>query len=257
MDGLAMKTTHGTPRLDGKVAVVTGAAQGIGAAAARRLAGDGARVLCVDLNEAVRDVAAAIGADAGAIVCDVGNADAAASAIDACVARWGRIDILVNNAGISGAAAPLADGEEANFDRVIDVNLRSCWATMRRALPSMVATGGGSIVNVASVAALIGFETLSVYAASKAAIVGMTRTAALEYGAHNIRVNAVCPGGVLTPLARAFNDDESLKAKAGRHALKRYAEPEEIAAAIAFLASDDASFVTGIAMPVDGGMTAH
>ena len=244
-------------RLQGKVAVITGAAQGIGEAAAMRLIREGARVLCVDLNEGVRDVAATLGEAAAALICDVGNTKAAEGIIDTCLSRWGRIDILVNNAGIDGTPALLADGEEVDFDRVIDVNLRSCWATMRRTLPAMMAAGGGSIINVASVAALIGFETLSIYAASKAAIVGMTRTAALEYGRHKIRVNALCPGGVMTPLARSFMDEGSVEAWANLHALKRFAEPEEIAAVITFLASDEASFVTGIAMPVDGGMTAH
>lgn len=247
----------GKPRLSGKVALVTGAAQGIGAAVARRLSLEGARVMCVDLNETVSSVAGSIGIDALATVGDVSDGAVLRAAAELAERHWGRIEILVNNAGIDGTPALLADTADTDFDRVIDVNLRACWLAMRQVLPAMVAGGCGAIVNVASVAALVGFETLSIYAASKAAVVGMTRTAALEYGHHNIRVNAVCPGGILTPLALEFMDEGTMAGWAEKHALKRFAQPDEIAAAVAFLASEDASFITGIAMPVDGGMTAH
>ncbi len=244
-------------RFAGKVAIVTGAAQGIGEATVHRLVSEGATVLCADVKEEVKKVAAAIGDKVHAVVADLGDAQQAYALVKEAVERFGRVDILVNNAGIDGHPTPLAESSEVDFDRVIDVNLRGCWATMKAVLPEMAAAGGGAIVNVSSVAALIGFETLSIYAASKAGIVGMTRTVALEYATKGIRANAVCPGGVMTPLAREFGDPEVLESFAQKHALKRFAEPEEIAAVIAFLASDDASFVTGVAIPVDGGMSAQ
>ena len=246
----------GVRRLEERVAIVTGAASGIGEATARRLNAEGAKLVCVDVSEKVEDLAAEFCDTAIAQIADVADDDQVDRFVALALDRWGRIDILVNNAGIDGQLALLADGDHDNYQRVMDVNLRSCWSAMKAVLPSMVAANAGSIINMSSVGALVGFENLSVYSAAKAGMVGMTRGAALEYGPHGIRINAVCPGGVLTPLAESFMDEGTYKAWADKHALKRFARPEEIAAVVSFLASDEASFVTGSALVADGGMTA-
>lgn len=244
-------------RLKDRVAIVTGAAQGIGHATVMRLVSEGAFVLCLDRSEDVELVASEAGEQAIACVADLTKLADINEAFELVCSRWGRLDILCNNAGIDGNPALLANSEDSDFDNILDVNLRGVYSMMKRALPFMLEAKGGSIINVSSVAALIGFSTLSAYSASKAAVVGLSRTAALEYGPHAIRVNVLCPGGVLTPLAREFMDEGSYQKWADTHALKRFAEPEEIASVIAFLASDDASFITGAVLPVDGGMTAQ
>ncbi len=243
-------------RLEGRVAIITGAASGIGEATARRFADEGAIVVCVDISEKVHDLSDELGDCAFAEIADVADDAQVERFVRSALDRLNRIDVLANNAGIDGQLALLADGDQENYQRVMDVNLRSCWSTMKAVLPSMVAESSGSIINMSSVGALIGFENLSVYSAAKAGLIGMTRGAALEYGAHGIRVNAICPGGVLTPLAESFMDEGTYKAWADKHALKRFARPEEIAAVVSFLASDEASFITGSSLVVDGGMTA-
>lgn len=152
----------------------------------------------------------------------------------------------------------LADCSEAEFDQIIGVNLKGVFLGMKHAIPLMVKAGGGSIINISSVAGLVGFSTLAIYSGSKAGVIGMTRAAALEYGPAKVRVNAICPGGVLTPLSEQFTQDAAALAQwADLHALKRMAVPGEIAGVAAFLASDDASFVTGAAIPADGGYSAR
>jgi NAD(P)-dependent dehydrogenase (short-subunit alcohol dehydrogenase family) len=244
--------------LAGKVAVVTGAAQGIGRAAADRLLAEGCKVLLADINPSVEAAAADGGGQAAHVVADVSREDEVAGMIDLACKRWGRIDILCNNAGTDGKSAPMPELTAADFDFLMQVNLRSVFLGMKYAIPRMAGQGGGAIVNTSSVAGLVGFETQTIYSATKTAILGMTRAAALEWGPSKVRVNAICPGGVLTPLADKFLKEagDSLESWMLKVPLRRFAEPEEIASVIAFLASDEASFITGAAIAADGGFSA-
>lgn len=248
-------------RLLDKIAIVTGAAQGIGHAIAERFIEEGAMVLCADHNPSVHDSIAEFGDKARSIVVDVKREDQMRAMVDLARNAWnGRVDILCNNAGISGRRLALGECSEADFDEVTDIDLKGVFFGMKLVLPLMAGTGGGSIVNIASAAALIGVPSLAIYSGAKSGVLGLTRAAAWEYGLANVRVNAICPGGVVTPLAKQFHDQMETSASTDewtkKHALGRMAEPKEIASVAAFLASDDASFVTGAAIPVDGGMTA-
>ena len=244
-----------------KVAIVTGGGQGGGEGIARVLAREGAKVAVVDLNvEAARRVASSIDPDgrrAVAIRGDVAvKADTEAMAAET-LKLLGAIDILVNNAGVGGASALLRDVTEENWDRVMSVNLKGVWHCMKAQLDHMLIAGKGAIVNNASRSGLVGVPSDGVYGAAKHGVVGLTKAAAIEFAPKGIRVNAVCPGLVETALTRARFGDE-LVARA-RHAnpLGRMAQPEEIAEAVVWLCSDAASFVVGVALPVDGGATAR
>jgi NAD(P)-dependent dehydrogenase (short-subunit alcohol dehydrogenase family) len=239
-------------RLAGKVAVVTGAASGIGGACARRFTDEGARVAGIDV--VVPDDHPC---DAFAIA-DVRDADAVSAAVDGFLAHLGRIDVLVNAAGVSsfGTADTIDDAE---WNRVLDINLKGTWHVARAVLPGMVKQRGGSIVNLASVEGLEGGQSQAAYNASKGGVVLLTRSMAVDYGVHNVRVNCLCPGMIQTPMTAAL-DDKNLKPVLewfrDQHLLGRVGQPEEVAAAALFLASDDASFVTGHALAVDGGYLA-
>jgi len=247
-------------RLEGKVALVTGAASGIGAACAARFTDEGARVVGMDLAE-TGDEAWTHAAGAGAVLLggNVCDEDAVRHAVTTAVERFGGLDVVVNAAGIAGGG-PVHMLSLDDWRRVIDVNLTGTFLVCKHAAAHMLERGGGSIVNVASVEGLEGSEGGSAYNASKGGVVLLTKAMAMDYGRRNIRVNAVCPGFVDTPLLRHVFDDMGLdeyKAKvAYAHQLGRLGRADEIAAAALFLASDDASFVTGHAMPVDGGYTA-
>ena len=245
--------------LEGKVAVVTGAAGGIGAAVVQRLTADGARVLAVDLREPAGLPDGAVGHAA-----DVSAAADVKAFIERAVDDLGGIDILCNNAGIEGAVTALTDYPDEVFDQVLAVNVRGPFLGMKHAVPHMTAAGGGAIVNTASVAGLRGSPRLHAYSASKHALIGLTRSAAAELAPLNIRVNAVCPSPVETRMMRSL--EEGIDAAnptvvhdfiAAQIPLGRYGEPAEVADVIAFLVSDAARFVTGVALPVDGGMTSR
>lgn len=247
----------------GSVALVTGAASGIGRATAEAFAREGARVVVSDVAAGAGEaVAAAIrerGGQAVFAACDVSRPERVEALVARTVEAFGRIDFAFNNAGVEGETAPTAECTEANWDRVMGINLKGVWLCMREEIPRMLAQGGGAIVNCSSVAGLVGFPGIAAYAASKHGLIGLTRTAALEYAARGIRVNAVCPGVIRTPMVERFTGGEA-EAQAqlvASEPIGRMGTPEEVAAAVVWLCSDAASFVTGHAMVVDGGFVAR
>jgi NAD(P)-dependent dehydrogenase (short-subunit alcohol dehydrogenase family) len=246
--------------LVGKAAVVTGAAGGIGRGVALELAREGAVVLVSDLatakagGEETVELIEAEGGTAAFTSCDVTSATDCASLVDAALARFGRLDCAVNNAGIA-VHKPLVEVTEDEYDRVLAVNLKGVFLGMRAQIPAMVERGGGSIVNIASVAGLMAVPLISPYTASKHGIVGLTRNAAMEYGTAGVRVNAVCPNAIRTPLMDA-SPPEFVAELIRPQAIPRVGEPEEVGFAVAYLCSDRAAFVTGVALPVDGGFAA-
>ncbi|AMK26543.1 SDR family NAD(P)-dependent oxidoreductase (plasmid) [Sphingobium sp. SJ10-10] len=245
--------------LNEKIAVVTGAAQGLGKAITSQLVEGGAEVICIDRDLAVNDTAASLGPKAHPIVADIANVAQIASLFATIDERWGGVDILCNNAAISGQPKKLHEYSHIEFDMIVDTNLRSTFLFMKHAIPMMLDRGGGSIVNISSIAGLVGNPSASIYSATKSGIIGLTRTAALEYGDVGIRVNAVCPGGILTPLNEQYLAQDASNAQQwiDKHALKRFADADEVARLVIFLASSSGSFITGAAIPVDGGFTAQ
>lgn len=252
-------------RLDGRAAVVTGAASGIGRACALDLARAGARVVVSDLeraaeggDETVRLVREA-GGEARFVACDVSDGADVLRLVEATVAAFGRLDALVSNAGVGGALAPAADYTEEEWDRVIGVNLRGVWLCMKHAIPVMLEQGGGAIVNVASILGHVGFAGAPAYVAAKHGVVGLTKAAAADYAQRGVRVNAVCPAFIVTPMierAGLTEDPEVRRAIEARHPINRLGQPEEVAGLVTWLCTDAASFVTGASYLVDGGYTA-
>jgi 3alpha(or 20beta)-hydroxysteroid dehydrogenase len=247
-------------RLEGKVALITGAARGQGAAEARLFAAEGAKVVLGDVLDADGEkVASEIGESALYVHHDVSREDSWQQFAARAVQQFGGVDVLVNNAGVLHVA-PIAQIELADYMRVIGINQVGCLLGMKTVVPHMAARGGGSIVNVASVTGVWGTAGLVAYAASKHAVLGMTKTAALELGRARIRVNALLPGGVDTPMYGGAREDWSVTDKSNaiwkRMPLRRIGEPLEMARAALFLASDDSSYCTGTQLLIDGGMTA-
>ncbi len=254
-------------RLQDKVAIVTGAGGGIGGAVAAALAREGAKLTLVDRDRDVLDAAARrIGGAGDPLVqaADVTCAVDVETYTAATVERFGRLDVLFNNAGIEGEVKPIVEAEETLFDRVLAVNVKGVWLNLKHALRAMTDAGnGGSIVNTSSGLGIRGLHNHGAYVASKHAVIGLTRVAALEAARDGIRVNAICPGPTDTRMMRSLEEQAAPDDPASVHAflegripLGRYGNPDEIAAAVVFLASDDASFVTGSVLVADGGRTA-
>jgi NAD(P)-dependent dehydrogenase (short-subunit alcohol dehydrogenase family) len=249
-------------RFAGRGILVTGAGSGIGRAAAQLFADEGGRVVVVDQdeNEAQATVTSIrqAGGEALAIGADVSREADCRGMVERALAAYGRLHVAFNNAGIGASGFAVADEEEVIWSRLIDVNLKGIFLGMKYEIPAMVGAGGGAIVNTASVAGLVGERGIGAYSASKHGVVGLTRTAALDYIGQGVRINAVCPGATRTRiLASWFQDPKVESFILSRHPIGRIAEPEEIARAVLFLASDDASFIVGQALAVDGGLTAQ
>lgn len=244
-----------------KIAIVTGAASGIGAAIAHRLAASGAKVLVADLDgEGARRVAEAIIAQGGVatgIVVDVSDAVEVEAMVDAARRQYGGLHLAVNNAGIGGASAPTGEYPLDSWHKVIATNLDSVFYGMRYQIPAILASGGGAIVNMASILGSVGFANAPAYVAAKHGVVGLTKTAAIEYARHGIRINSIGPAFIDTPLLSKNLDAATLASIAGMHPVGRLGTSAEVAALTAFLLSDEASFITGSYHLVDGGYTAQ
>jgi len=246
-----------------KVALVTGAASGIGRATALAFAQSGVKVVLADISDAGEGVASEIGRQTGVatsfVRCDVSQSPQVEGMVRHAIERFGRIDYAFNNAGTEGMQAATAECSEENFDRTVAIDLKGTWLCMKYEIPQMLKQGGGAIVNCSSIAGVVGFANIPAYVASKHGVIGLTKTAALEYAQANIRVNAVCPGVIRTPMVDRFvgGNVEVMNALIAGEPVGRIGEPSEIADAVLYLCSSRASFVTGIAMAVDGGWVAR
>lgn len=253
-------------RFENKVVLITGGATGIGLATAKRFAEEGAKVVIASRNEsvgqkAVADIKAS-GGEASFIQTDVTQEAQVEALIHETVETYGKIDAAFNNSGTEGTITPLAEATQANYQNIFDVNVKGLWLCMKHQLKHMQQNGAGSIVNNASIAGLIGFPGLGLYSASKHAVLGLTKSAALENGALGIRVNAVSPALIETDMAERFlatqpdKREETIAHMKSMHPIGRFGKPEEIAAAVVWLCSNDASFMLGQSLTVDGGFTA-
>jgi NAD(P)-dependent dehydrogenase (short-subunit alcohol dehydrogenase family) len=257
-----MATTNNNGGFAGKVAFVTGAANGIGRAAALAFAREGASVVVADVSERSNQETARmieeLGGHALAVSCDVTRAEDVKAALDKTVDAFGRLDFAFNNAGIEPRKpAPTAEYDEEEWNRIIDIDLRGVFLCMKHEIPLILKQGGGAIVNTSSGAGVIGIKSSPAYTAAKHGVIGLTRSAALDYAAQNIRVNVVCPGYIDTPMMGRFTGGtpEGRAKVIAEEPVGRMGKPEEIAAAVVWLCSDAAAFVVGHAMVIDGGQT--
>ena len=249
--------------MEGKVALVTGGGSGIGRATALVFAQAGATVVVADIvpeggQETTESILRA-GGQAIFVRTDVSQRAEVKALVHTAVAGYGRLDCACNNAGIEGAMAPTAEYPEDDWQRILDVNLKGVWYCLQYQIPAMLAREGGAIVNMASIAGLVGFPHTPAYSAAKGGVVQLSRAAALDYAAQGIRVNAVCPGVIRTPMIDRVitHQPAMLESFIAAHPLGRLGSPTEVAEAVVWLCSDAASFITGIALPVDGGYTAQ
>ncbi|MBF2708527.1 SDR family oxidoreductase [Flavobacterium soyangense] len=244
-----------------KVALVTGGSFGIGRATAIAFARKGTKVVIADWieNQETMDLIKNLGGEAIFVKCDVSKDNDVRDLIEKTISTFGHLDYAFNNAGIEGIMASTEDCTEENWDKTIGVNLKGIWLCMKYEIPEMLKRGKGAIVNCASVAGLVGFQGLPAYVASKHGVIGLTKTAALEYAKLGIRVNVVCPGVIQTPMIDRLTGKkkETIEQFTNLEPIGRFGYPEEIATAVIWLCSDEASFVTGLAMPVDGGFVAQ
>jgi NAD(P)-dependent dehydrogenase (short-subunit alcohol dehydrogenase family) len=245
---------------EGQVALVTGASSGMGLATAQAFAEAGAAVTLVDRNAEKLEVATEVltkrGFKAIGILCDVANEAQAKAAIDRTVAEFGRLDMAYNNAGILGPMCEMSQETAEGYDETQAVNLRGIWTFMKHELQQMKKQGNGAIVNCSSLGGLVGLAGRAAYHASKHGVIGLTKSAALDVAAHGIRVNAICPGCIDTPMGDGI-DPEAMKAFLKDQPIGRMGKPEEVAAAVLWLCSSGASLIVGVALPVDGGFVAH
>lgn len=250
-------------KLDGKVAIITGSSEGMGKATALLFAENGAKVAVtsrtVETGEEVVKEIKDSGGEAEYFRLDVSDEENCKDVVNAVVDKWGKLDILINNAGVTGVDKPTHEMTEEEFDFVLDIDLKGVFYMTKYAIPHMIENGKGSIVNFSSIYGLVGSRELTAYHAAKGAVNILTKKDAITYGKKNIRVNSVHPGTILTPLVQSLADqDPEYEEKQLRlHPIGRLGKPEEVAKAVLFLASDDASFITGVSLPVDGGYTAQ